>query len=117
MSPDEDDHDLLQAWRGAPQQTPGDLLDRRILAVARAHHARRLALPLAAAMAACLVLVLYAERQERVAAPAPPAALDTSAFGLDAGRGTAVLADLEDVDQRMMRPVPANGDNARDVPR
>ena len=115
---DEDDFDLLRAWRGQPDQVPDDLLDRRILKAAQAQRARRSALPLAAAMAACLLLAVYAVRQERAVMPAPAAvALDTSAFGFDEGRGTAVLADLEDVDQRMMRHVPAESGNARDVPR
>jgi hypothetical protein len=90
---DGDDHDLLHAWRGAAQETPGDLLDRRILAVARAHRARRLALPLAAAMAACLVLALYAERPQMAAPPKSAAMPDPATYGLYAGREVALLSD------------------------
>jgi hypothetical protein len=114
---DEDDFDLLHAWRGQPDEVPDELLDRRILKAAQAQRARRAALPLAAALAACLLLTVYAERQERVVAPAPAVALDTSAFGLDDGRGPAVLADLDGMDQRMIRHAPADDGNARDVPR
>jgi len=82
---DEDDFDLLRAWRGQPDQAPDDLLDRRILKAAQAQRARRAALPLAAAMAACLLLAVYAVRQERAVMPAPAVALDTSASALTKG--------------------------------
>jgi hypothetical protein len=72
---DEDDFDLLRAWRGQPDQAPDDLLDRRILKAAQAQRARRAALPLA----------VYAVRQERAVMPAPAVALDTSASALTKG--------------------------------
>jgi hypothetical protein len=88
MTSDEDDHDLLRAWRREARETPGDLLDRRVLKAAQAAQARRRLLPLAAAMAACLVLALYAGRlaQTPPASPPPSARLDTSTFGLYVGR-------------------------------
>jgi len=84
MTDDEDDdRDLLRAWRDAPHDMPGDLLDRRVLWAAQEQRRRRRALPLAVAMAACLLLALYSLRTPLVTPPAP---LDTSTFGLYAGR-------------------------------
>ncbi len=82
---DGEDHDLLRAWRGEVRETPGELLDRRILNAAESHRRRGRILPLVAAMAACLVLALYSQRVER--ASTPVAQLDTSTFGLYEGRG------------------------------
>jgi broad specificity phosphatase PhoE len=102
----EDDADLLRAWRGQAQEAPDDLLDRRVLKAAQAQRARRTALPLAAAMAACLVLAFYAGRAQQTAPPAPVAELDTSTFGLYEGRRAGPLADPEMMDQRMIRQMP-----------
>ena len=90
---DDDDRDLLRAWRDAGQEGPGELLDRRILAAARAQQTRRRTLPLAAALAACLVLALYAERQQQQAPkPIPVAELDPATIGLYEGRSADILA-------------------------
>jgi hypothetical protein len=90
MTPDEDDdRDLLRAWRDAPHATPGDFIDRRVLKAAEAQRRRR-ALPLAVAMAACLLLALYSLRTPLLGPSAPAAApLDTSTFGLYEGRDAA----------------------------
>ena len=88
MTPDdEDDSALLRAWRDAPQDAPGDLIDRRVLRAAEEQHRRRRGVPLAAALAACLVLAIYSLREPLVTAPAAvPPQLDTSSFGLYEGR-------------------------------
>jgi hypothetical protein len=82
---DSEDHDLLRAWRGEARDVPGELLDKRVLKAAQTQHQRRRALPLAAAMAACVMLALYVQRPQQVAVPGVQ--LDTSTFGLYEGRG------------------------------
>lgn len=103
MIPDEDDHDLLRAWQQQAHEAPGELLDRRILTAARMHRARRQLLPLAAALAACLMLAIYAGRWMQTPQPPRAAPLDTSTFGLYVGR-VGLPPDPET--QAMMRQVP-----------
>jgi len=88
---DDDDHDLLRAWRDAPHGAPDDLLDRRVLKAAEGQRRRR-AVPLGLAMAACLMLVAYSLRTPLVTPPPQPAPLDTSSFGLYEGRMLDVAA-------------------------
>ena len=104
---DGDDHDLLRAWRGEAREAPGDLLDRRILRAAEAQRRRRRALPLAAAMAACLVLALYAVRPQQLPAPASQPN-KTIAYQNDT---TALLADPEAMRQMMIRQMPGGSSN------
>lgn len=105
MMPDEDDHDLLRAWREEAREVPGDLLDRRVLKAAQAQRARRTALPLAAALAACLALVLFAERpQQETMTARVPVARPVAALGFD---GTAaMLADPDAMRQSAYRNMP-----------
>jgi hypothetical protein len=104
---DDDDRDLLRAWRDAGQGGPGELLDRRILSAARAHQARRTALPVAAALAACLALALYAERQQQQAPrPVPVAELDTATIGLYEGRSADISANPEAMQDIMIHQAP-----------
>lgn len=78
-----------KAVRRPQAPMPGELLDRRILKAAETQYQRRRILPLAAALAACLMLALYTERLHHAVAPAAAAQLDTSTFGLYEGRGYA----------------------------
>jgi hypothetical protein len=104
---DEDDRELLRAWRDAARDDPGELLDRRILSAARAHRARRSALPVAAALAACLVLALYAERQQQQAPkPIPVAELDPATIGLYEGRSADILASPAAMQDIMLHQPP-----------
>jgi hypothetical protein len=113
---DEDDRDLLRAWRDADQEGPGELLDRRILSAARAHRARRRALPLAAALAACLVVAFYAERQQQQAPrPVPVAELDTATVGLYEGRGADILASPGAMQDIMIHQAPVQSGTFRAV--
>ena len=111
---DDDDRDLLRAWRDAGQEGPGELLDRRILAAARAQQTRRRTLPLAAALAACLVLALYAERSRTVTTP--PAKPDMSMAGLYEGRSADLLADPEAMQQMMIRNMPGGSSTSPEIP-
>lgn len=104
---DEDDHDLLAAWRAQPRDTPGELLDRRILQAAQIHRVRRAALPLAAAMAACLLLVFHVMRPQEIVSPTPIAQLDTATIGLYEGRGTGAVAEPEATQAMMLRRTPS----------
>jgi hypothetical protein len=113
MSEDED-HDLLRAWREHARETPGELLDRRVLGAARAHERRRRLLPLAAAMAACLVLALYGTWLQQADSPAPVSRLDTSTFGLYVGR-VGLPPDPEA--QAMIRQMPGGDVSGAVVPR
>lgn len=111
---DEDDRDLLRAWRDAGQDAPGELLDTRILAAARAQQARRPVLPLLAAVAACLVLVLFSlERQQQAPRPVPVAALDPATVGLYEGRGSDILASPGAMQDIMIHPAPAGSDRLK----
>jgi hypothetical protein len=104
---DQDDPDLLRAWRDAAQDAPGEMLDRRILSAARAHQARRRVLPLAAALAACLVVAFYAERQQQKAPkPIPVAELDTATIGLYEGRSADISANPEAMQEIMIHQAP-----------
>jgi predicted membrane-bound mannosyltransferase len=104
---DQDDPDLLRAWRDAAQDAPGEMLDRRILSAARAHQARRRVLPLAAALAACLVVAFYAERQQQKAPrPVPVAELDTATIGLYEGRSADISASAEAMQEIMIHQAP-----------
>lgn len=112
----DDDRDLLRAWRDAAQEAPGELLDRRILAAARAQRARRSALPVAAALAACLVLVVFSmERQEQAPRTIPVAALDTATIGLYEGRSADIPADPEAMQDIMIHPAPVQSGTLKAV--
>ena len=107
---DDDDTGLLRLWRDQAHETPDALLDHRILNAAQIHRQRRRLLPLAGAMAACLVLGLVMVRLQPVAkhAPAPAmAAIDTSTFGLYEGREFAALAAPAAASPQAAVPTPA----------
>lgn len=105
MMPDEDDRDLLRAWRDQAREVPGDLLDRRVLKAAQVQRTRRTALPLAAAMAACLALLLFAVRPQPVPMTArAPAARPVVAIPPD--ETSAMLADPDAMQQSMFRNMP-----------
>jgi hypothetical protein len=104
MNPEHDDPVIARLWRGVSAETPDMLLDVRILNAAHVQQQRRRLVPLAAALAACLVLALYALQMQ--SAPRQQAALpDTSTFGLYEGRAGAPLADSEAM-QQMIRQQP-----------
>lgn len=104
---DEEDFELLRAWRDAPRDAPDELLDRRILHAAQNHRRRRAVLPLAAAMAACLVLAFYALRPGQIIAPAPVMPLDTATIGLYEGRSSGVAADSDAMQAMLVRRTPS----------
>jgi hypothetical protein len=116
MMPGEDDRDLLRGWRGTARETPGAVLDRCVLQAARAQAARRHLLPLAAALAACLALAVYAVLPHR-ASPPPVAKLDTSTFGLYEGRMPGTMADPEMTRQMILGQMPGASSTSEIVSR
>ena len=93
----DEDPAIARLWRGVSGETPGAMLDARILQAARTQHLRRRWLPLVgAAMAACLVLALHGLQSR----PMPQATLpDTSTFGLYEGRAGVSLAGTDALDR------------------
>ena len=87
MTGDHDDPALVRLWRGISSETPAPALDAHILKAARLQQQRRRFVPLAAALAACLVLAVYALQMQPQQAGLP----DTSTFGLYEGRAGAPL--------------------------
>src|SRR5262245_37415747 len=103
MSRGHDDPLITRLWREASAETPAALLDARILQAARLQQRRRRFVPLAAALAACLVLTLYAVPLQ----PVPRATLpDTSSFGLYEGRAGATSAASTAMQEMMIRQMP-----------
>lgn len=112
---DDDDHALANMWRDVSRDTPDPLLDARILAAARAQQRRRHIAPLAAALAACLVLALYVSLSAgKPVTPhyAPVPGIET--FGMQAGRELAILSDAGAMRQ-MLPHKPPGGPNPSDV--
>jgi len=106
MTPDEDDFDLLRAWREEAREAPGELLDRRVLKAAQAQQARRRAvLPLAAAMAACLALLLFAQRPQPVTAPAK-IVQPMAAAAMPLSETSRILADPAAMEQLTIHNMP-----------
>jgi hypothetical protein len=106
---DEDDPALTKAWRGVAAQTPAPLLDARILAAARAQTRRRMVAPLAALLAACLVLAFALLRQAPVPVPASAPRADSGApyrLGMSLGRELYIPATTEDERQMLLRRQP-----------
>jgi hypothetical protein len=113
---DNDDRDLLRAWRDAAQEAPGELLDRRILSAARARQSRRPALPVAAALAACLALIFFSmERQQQAPHPVPVAVLDTATIGLYEGRSADISASPEALQEIMLHQAPVQSGTLKAV--
>ena len=105
MMPDEDDFDVLRAWREEAREAPGELLDRRVLKAAQAQQARRRAvLPLAAAMAACLALLLFAQRPQPVTAPAKT--VQPMAAAMPLSDTSRILADPGAMEQLTIHNMP-----------
>ncbi len=102
MSGDSDDPVIARLWRDVSSEMPGTPLDRRILTAARARAQRRTWLPLAAAMAACLVLAVTMMPARR-----PPALPEGYTYGLDLGSLEAEgRANAEAAQQQMIREMP-----------
>ena len=92
MKNEDDDIDLLKAWRGAAFDVPDHLMDARVL---RAHRLQRLRirlLPIAFGLAACLIMAVALTNLRK---PLPQASnsLDTSNFGLEEGRSLVLLSN------------------------
>jgi len=107
MMPDEDDFDVLRAWREEAREAPNELLDRRVLKAAQAQRMRRAALPWAAAMAACLALLLFAQRPHPVTAP-PAMVRPIAAAALPLSETSRILADPGAMEQLMIRNLPGS---------
>jgi hypothetical protein len=98
MTGDHDDPRLARLWRDVSRETPDMLLDARILQAARLKQQRSRFYPLAAAMAACLVLALAVMQFQRP--PQVQTALpDTSTFGLYEGRAGVSVAGADALDR------------------
>ena len=101
MTPD-DDHDLLRAWRTQARDLPDEIIDRRVLKAAERQRLRRHALPLAAALAACLALALYGARPQPVA---PPVATRTM---MDYSQTSAILSNPDAMEELRTRNLPGS---------
>lgn len=112
---DDDDRDLLRAWRDAGQEGPGELLDRRILSAARAHQTRRRALPLLAVLAACLLLFVFSMERQQQSRPVPVAELDTATIGLYEGRSADISASPEALQEIMIHHAPVQSGTLKAV--
>jgi hypothetical protein len=108
MSPEHDDPLLARLWRGVSDETPAPLLDARILQAARLQHQRRRVLPLAAALAACLVLGIAAVQLQSATENLPV----TSTVGLYDEGITAVPVNSEAVQQRFIRQLPGGTESS-----
>ena len=105
MIGDHDDPALARLWRGISSETPAPALDAHILQAARVERQRRRLVPLTAALAACLVLALYAAQRGLVA---ERHASDT--FGLYEEGITAVPVNSAVMEQRMIRQMPGGSE-------
>jgi hypothetical protein len=105
MSGDHDDPLIARLWRDISSEAPAPLLDARIMRAARLQQRRQRLMPLAAALAACLMLTLYAVQFQPT--PSQQAKLpDTSTFGLDEGRAGVPRAASHAAQQMMIRQMP-----------
>jgi hypothetical protein len=112
MTPGEDDDlDLLKSYRSVPREMPDAALDRRILSAASAFRARRRQLPLLLAVAACLLIALYAALPRPGSTPsvAPPSP-ELAEAGLYDGRVAQFLSDPEAMRQSAIRQMPGGSD-------
>jgi hypothetical protein len=103
MIPDHDDPMIAKAWRDISNETPGALLDARIIQAARLQRQRRRIMPWAAALAACLVLAIYAGQMQPAPEPADPASRRQKG-------ATPTLADPEAMRQMMIRQMPGGSE-------
>ncbi len=106
MTGDHDDPRIARLWRDVASEVPTPLLDARILEAARAQQRRRRLMPLAAALAACLVLTFYAIQFQRTLPPQQATLPDTSTFGLNEGRAGVMPAASYAAQQATIRQMP-----------
>lgn len=107
MSGDHDDPRLARLWRDISSEAPAPLLDARILHAARAQQRRHRLVPLAAALAACLVLTLYATQYMNRAVPEAPV---IPVSRLSEVRATAELSDPQAMHELQMRQMPGGSE-------
>ena len=112
MTGDPDDPLVARTWRGISSETPAAALDALILKAAREQHRRRQLVPLAAALAACLVLAVYAA--QRGLAPEQPVAMPDT-FGLYEEGITAVPVNSDAVEQKLIRQMPGGAEYSKVV--
>jgi hypothetical protein len=109
MNGDHDDPLIARLWRDVSSEAPAPLLDARIMQAARLQQRRHRLLPLAAALAACLVLTLYATQYLNRAVPeaARPA---VSVSRLYEARATAELANPQTMHELQLRQMPGGSE-------
>jgi hypothetical protein len=109
MNGDHDDPLIARLWRDVSSEAPAPLLDARILRAARAQQRRSRLLPLAAALAACLVLTLYATQYLNRTAPdmAGPAVAVSRLYEV---RATAALSNPQTMHEMQLRQMPGGSE-------
>jgi hypothetical protein len=109
MSGDHDDPLIARLWRDVSSEAPAPLLDARILQAARLQQRRRRLMPLAAALAACLVLALAATQYLNRAVPdAVRPAMAVSR--LYEARATAELSNPQTMHEMQLRQMPGGSE-------
>lgn len=106
MPGEDDDPDLLKSYRSVAREAPDRALDRQILAAASALRARQRQLPLLLALAACLLIALYAALLTHAPAPAAPRDPRLAQAGLYEGRAAQFLSDPELMRQSALGQMP-----------
>ena len=95
MTEQDADTDLIRAWSEASRVMPGEALDARVLAKARAHRLRRRLMPFMA-LAACLALAMLGLQRNAV----PP---KQDARQIE-GRATQFLMKVDVADHALAAP-------------